>query len=153
MIKKTSTHCSVLFFWALFIMCLTSCNSKSDGDHDGTYEGQIISKTVQNRNDNVQTFIDTIEVTVTFRSDSFEVGDCSGSVSTGANSMLLASEDCDCWCDCDPSVDCGGHPILGDYTILNDQDTLVLRAFYEQESFAGDFFHKWSLEKTATFYK
>jgi len=134
MIIKISAHFFVTFCWALIIMLIAGCNSNSEKDLDDTYDGYIISKTVQDRNDNVQTFIDTLELRVTFTSNSFEVGDCSGSISMGTNSMLLASEDCDCWCDCDPAVDCSGHPILGNFDILSDQDTLIIRAFYEQEA-------------------
>jgi len=152
MSKLIRLHHSIFFSFPIIILTLTSCDA--DGTlATGTYEGQIISKTVQDRNNDIQIHIDTFEIRVFFTSDSFEVGDCSGSLTRLRSRMVLASEDCDCWCDCDPSVDCSGHPILGDFDILSDDDTLVLNALYEQEASVGNNVHKWSLEKTATFYK
>ena len=47
---------------------------------------------------------------------------CYGAFFENANELQFQSGECACWCNCSPTIDCGGHPILGLYERLNDDD-------------------------------
>lgn len=66
---------------------------------------------------------------------------CSGIVEVDENQVSLTSNDCDCWCDCSPYIDCAGHPLLGRYT-LESQDQNWFLSFEENyEEGASPYFY------------
>ena len=61
----------------------------------------------------------------------FQDGPCTGEAKFDSEKVSFYSEECACWCNCDPRIDCSGHPILGAYDLVASGDTLFLNYEYE----------------------
>jgi len=141
-VKSKGTLFLVLFFGLLFMAC-----SNSD-DIEKTYTGMIISTRTSIFDDITNVRTDTLPITVVLDNSSFEVGSCDGALDRSLLTMDFTSDDCDCWCDCSPNVDCEGHPLLGTYAVQSDDASISLFSTSNQEYDDGTYYRYWQLDKS-----
>lgn len=51
---------------------------------------------------------------------------CEGDYKLTNNKFEFSTDDCGCWCDCNPNIDCGGDILIGEYEVEIDEGNLVL---------------------------
>lgn len=73
------------------------------------------------------TWYDTIQFEVVITEDEFTRFHCFGEIEREEDKIRFLSDDCSCYCDCDPRIDCVGDLILGTYNLQEVNDTLKLQ--------------------------
>ena len=56
---------------------------------------------------------------------------CFGNVAKSNNSITFTGDDCACWCDCSPLVDCMGEMMFGTFSIEEETSTSLRLRYYE----------------------
>ena len=51
---------------------------------------------------------------------------CEGDYTLTNNKFEFSTDDCGCWCECNPNVDCGGDILMGEYEVEIVEGNLVL---------------------------
>lgn len=95
---------SIYFFTLIFML---SCTHVDDEHLSGSYTGTVSYQnifTIDGEIHRVSEYSVTTEVELAGKI--FKSGDCSGELHIGELTVEFFSEDCDCWCDCNPEVDC-----------------------------------------------
>jgi len=144
---------SYRLFLLLTLSLFMSCSQGDDIGLSGSYEGLVINQTVQIRDQSVTSFLDTLPITVTINKSQFIAGLCEGSLQKPNSELRISSDDCDCWCQCDPTVDCSGYPLLGEYAVTNYPDSIVMTGEYNQTTLVGNIEHVWIVEKKVVLFR
>lgn len=139
-------------FFLLTSLLMLSCNGNNKIDLSKTYEGKmtyITERTSEliNRRDTTifENFLVVLDDGVFRRYASRKEG-CDGGYAIKDNIFTAKTEDCDCWCDCDPTVDCIGDLILGTFDVLEfTEKKLYLKYFFERDY--GENIGTYSIEK------
>lgn len=117
-------------FLAALLCIFYSCGKKEIIDVKvDIYAGKIIQKSVSyyvhvTGERDTFTRVDSLDVRVMMMQDSFcilginDQKGCKGAIKKTTPSITFSSEDCSCWCDCNPLIDCGGNLLLGRYELL-----------------------------------
>ncbi len=136
-------------FLSLFIF---SCGGKNEVDLSETYEGKItyITERVSDLINSRDTFVVENYVLVLddgeFRRHTSGNEGCKGDFTLKEKIFTAASEDCACWCDCNPLIDCSGDFILGTFQVIEfTEDKLILESFFEND--IGGAFGVYTIEK------
>lgn len=149
--SKTLKNYSVtlsLRFIVISMFFFISCSEQSESALSGSYEGEVTyHNTYTIDGDLIRDSEYTLEFEIELRDESFVSGDCKGDLRFNKLSLTASSDDCGCWCDCDPEVDCQGHPILGSYEVSTQGDMLMLNGKVDQFFASNDQDHLWISER------
>lgn len=135
------------------LLFVYSCSSPT-GPFDGLYEGQLITKSTRISSIDTVVNIDTFAILLEIESNEFKRffnnnnGNCKGLLNVAQSTLKFSSDECSCFCNCDPNVDCAGDFIIGEFENEFDGETLSLKQSIEQETDLGtSFYFKWIFEK------
>ncbi|RMH16093.1 MAG: hypothetical protein D6698_10190 [Gammaproteobacteria bacterium] len=81
---------------------------------DGRYVGIKIATWRQSINGLPFGRRDTVQLDFTIACPNFRHGKCEGRVFAVSDTLSFIGDNCGCWCDCLPYVDCGGDHLLGE---------------------------------------
>ena len=127
-------------FFLLISLFIFSCGGSDQLDLPVTYEGKMTYITEWgadhiNRRDTTvfENFIVVLDDGVFRRYAAGNEG-CDGAYTVKNNIFTAETEDCDCWCNCAPEIDCRGDLILGSFEIIDlTPDRFVLESYFEND--------------------
>ncbi|MEZ4963065.1 MAG: hypothetical protein R2830_24775 [Saprospiraceae bacterium] len=125
-------------FLAISLLCivLSACSKSEDNAFEtlneigntlnGDYSGILILDRQNAINGNGFGWKDTFELQFSIKQSAFNEGECIGQVVTKSDTISFQSNECSCYCDCAPWVDCGGNLLLGTRFFSFDGDSLLM---------------------------
>jgi len=139
-------------FLLLTSLLILSCNGKNKLDLSKTYEGKMTYITERiadhiNRRDTTvfENFILVLDDGEFRRYTSGNEG-CKGEFTLTDKVFTAETEDCACWCDCNPLVDCIGDFIIGTFEVIEfSEDKLILESFFKND--IGGVFGTYTIKK------
>lgn len=136
----------------LTVLVIFSCKVRDKVDLSKTYEGKMTYIT-----DRASDFVNRRDTTIfenlilvleggEYRRYTTGNTGCKGDFSLNDKTFIAQSEECACWCDCNPLVDCIGDVMIGTYEVIEfSEDKLILKSFFENN--LGGVFGTYSIEK------
>jgi hypothetical protein len=119
-----------IFFLLAILATLLSCGNNDEqpkGPLDGSFSGIFIWKQTSEFEGESATSSDTFNLEFTVQGDEFSDSGCFGSFEElGGGSLKFMSDECGCWCNCNPAIDCAGHWLLGSHSFTLDGDSLKM---------------------------
>lgn len=138
---KTVYVISGLLLLTLFLSCKKQDFPEQNNTLNGSYVGAVIMNRAEGINGSFNVFSDTTELHFEIDGAKFKNGNCIGDLTLiGTDSLRFMSNDCGCWCDCSPFVDCGGNILLGQRSYSFDGVNLKMNymgAAIDSTSFPG----------------
>ncbi len=123
---------SILF---LSILIISSCSQKETLIKD-TYTGTItqIRETTNSNIPEQEPVIQEFSAEVAFILENGKLKCqntegtvfCEGDYTLTSSEFKFSTEDCGCWCECLPNIDCGGDILIGEYEVEMVEGNLVL---------------------------
>lgn len=113
----------IFILLSVCLLGLYSCNKTENAPPhftDGNYNGTMIidnsvNNTFSSQIDTAQFSINLKNLTFSKSTDNWISENCEGMIEIDASTIRFVGDNCGCWCDCLPHVDCGGDIILGTY--------------------------------------
>lgn len=130
---------SIFSILLLATLIISSCTRKEELiDYTGTITE--IRETTNQNNPEFEPVIHEFSIEVAFslengklkRKNAEGTVVCEGDYKLTNNKFEFSTDDCGCWCDCNPNIDCGGDILIGEYEVEMVEGNLVL--FSETES-------------------
>jgi len=139
-------------FFLLTSLLIFSCNGKHKIDLSKTYEGKVtyinehIADHINQRDTSIYEDFLLVLDGGEFRRYPASMEGCKGTYAIIDNTFYASTDECACWCNCDPEVDCGGDLVLGTFLVVEfTENKLVLKSFFEQDY--GENVGTYSVEK------
>jgi hypothetical protein len=114
----------LIFCFLTFALFFSACKKANLSPIEGTYSGKMTKNKFRG--------MDTVEVKIQFVNKQFSYlpNGCKGSFETKNDKIIFSSQDCSCWCDCRPNVDCGGDIIISEYDFTIENEHLIFTRNY-----------------------
>lgn len=129
-------------FLFVFLMGFNSCSKEQNGV---TYEGTLtyVHKRTPLNDPSATAQSDSVIYDLRFELDNGILSQksiandsttCFGEFTLTGSSFSFSSDECSCWCDCSPLVDCVGNILLGEYDAQTEGNELRIYSSNEYES-------------------
>jgi len=122
-----------LLAFSLLCLLFNSCSKKQELT---TYTGTIteIRETTNSDTPEQEPNIQEFSTEVSFKLENGKLKRqnlegtvfCEGDYVLTNNKFEFSTDDCGCWCDCNPNIDCGGDILIGEYELEMLEGNLVL---------------------------